>query len=186
MPVLSTPWLGFALGAGLYWSSARQLAHPVRPLAGHALLIVAGFGFLVYAPAVAFLLGAEPDWCLGYWAPADRLPRWSPSLWTLFSGASVPAGFAVGRSASRGRSNSFRLALAWVPLLLAGLPLLLSGSRLTRQASYEQFHGDFAVRPVLGSSLGYLLLALICALSGAVWLTRRSLRHLALGAVDGA
>jgi hypothetical protein len=186
MPALSAPFLGFALGAGLCWSVARHLARPVRPLASHALVIVAAFGLLAFAPSVALTLGAEPDWCLSYWLPAERLPRWLPALWTLTAGVSVPLGFALGERAARGRSRAFPQRWVWGPLALGAGPLLLSVPRLAARASYAQYHGDYAVQAVTGGPLGYFLLALATGVALATWLTRRALVFLAQGATDGA
>jgi hypothetical protein len=185
MPAFSTPLLGFALGAGLFWSVARQLARPIRPIAGQAVLIAAVLGLIAYAPAVALLDTAEPDWAYAYLIPAARLPRWLGPWLVLLSGVSVPMGFGLAMRAYRGRA-AFAQAWFWAPLALGVAPLLALAPRLAWQASFEQFHGDFGIQPVVGGPLGYLLVWLGVGLMLAVFLTRRSLDFLALGGADGS
>src|SRR5688572_2484451 len=185
VPVLSAPILGFALGAGLYRSVARELARPIRPVAGASLLVASVLGLFAYAPAVAVLLQAEPDWAYAYLVPADQLPRWVAPLHVLLDAASVPLGFGAALRACRGRP-SFVKVWFWVPCLLGLLPLLVAAPRLSVQASYEQFHGDFGVRSLAGGPLGYLLLWSLAGLAAATWLARRCLGFLALGGAQGS
>jgi hypothetical protein len=185
VPVLSAPILGFALGAGLYWSVARELARPIRPVAGASMLVASVLGLFVYAPAVALLLQAEPDWAYAYLIPADQLPRWLEPLLLLLDAASVPLGFGAAMRACRGRPSFVRVWF-WVPLSIGLLPLLVAAPRLSLQASYEQFHGDFGVRPLVGGPLGYLLLWSLAGLGVATWLSRRCLGFLALGGAQGS
>src|SRR5262245_53044316 len=142
VPALSAPLLGFALGAGLYWSAARELARPIRPVAGASLLIAAILGLFVYAPAIALLLEAEPDWSYAYLVPAEALPRWLGPWLILVGAVSVPLGFGAALRACRGRI-AFVKSWFWVPALAGLLPLLAAAPRLGVQASFEQFHGDF-------------------------------------------
>lgn len=184
VPALSAPLLGFALGAGLYWSVARQLARPIRPLAGQAVLIATLLGLVAYAPGVALLTSAEPDWTYAYLVPASRLPRWVLPALVLSSGVSVPLGFAMGLRAWRGRPER-ALRWFWVPLVLASLPLLVAAPRLALQASFAQYHGDFGVQPLVGGPLGYLLAWFLATIAVTTVLARRCLDFLALGGADG-
>jgi hypothetical protein len=186
MPAISFPLLGFAVGAGLCWSVAKDLSKPVRPPVERALLVVAAFGLLAFAPAVALVLGAQPDWCLGYRVPARRLPGWLPPLWMLASGLSVPLGFAGGARALRRRSRAFPALWVWPPLALAALALIVAGADLGVVATFAQYRGDYAVRQLWGSSFGVFLGALAAGVGLAAWLAQRSLHYLVLGAVDGA
>jgi hypothetical protein len=185
MPALSAPILGFALGAGLYWSAARELARPIRPIAGSSLLIATVLGLFAYAPAVALLLQAEPDWGYAYLIPAEALPRWIAPWLVLVAGLSVPFGFGAALRACRGRS-SFVKRWFWVPCALGLLPLVAFAPRLGLSASFEQFHGDFGVRGLLGSPLGYLLSWSLLGIAGATWAARRCLGFLALGGAQGS
>ena len=185
MPALSAPLLGFALGAGLYWSAARELARQIRPIAGHALLVAAILGLSAYAPAIAFLISAQPDWSYAYLFPAAAMPRWLGPCLVLLSGASVPLGFGLALRASRGRP-AFAQRWFWLPLGLALAPLLVLAPRLRLAATFEQFHGDFGVRALLEGPLGYLIGWLSLSLLAATWLARRCLEWLAAGAVEGS
>ena len=185
MPVISAPLAGFALGAGLFWSAARPLRRPIRPIASQALLIAALLGVSAYAPAIAFLISAEPDWAYAYLIPAQLLPRWLGPWWVLLSGVSVPLGFGQALRASRGRP-AFVQRWFWVPLALAVTPLVVLGSRLRVAATFEQFHGDFGARALLQGPFGYLLGWLLLSLLAATWFARRCLEHLAAGAAEGS
>ena len=177
--------LGFALGAGLYWSVARELARPIRPVAGASLVVAGILGLFVYAPAVALLLEAEPDWGYAYLIPADQLPRWLAPIIVLLAAVSVPLGFGAAMRACQGRP-AFVKQWFWVPCSLGLLPLVATAPRLALQASFEQFHGDFGVRQLVGGPLGYLLLWSLSGLGGATWLARRCLGFLALGGAQGS
>jgi hypothetical protein len=185
VPALSAPFLGFALGAGLYWSVARELARPIRPVGGASLLVATLLGLFAYAPAVALLLEAEPDWGYAYLIPAEHLPRWIAPTLVLVAAISVPLGFGAALRACRGRA-AFVKSWFWVPLGIGLAPLLALSQRLLLQASFEQFHGDFGVRHVVGGPLGYLLVWSLVGLAGATWFARRCLGFLALGGAQGS
>jgi hypothetical protein len=185
VPALSAPLLGFALGAGLYWSAARELARPIRPVAGASLLVATILGLFVYAPAIALLLEAEPDWGYAYLVPAEALPRWLRPWLILMSAASVPLGFGAALRVCRGRV-SFVKSWFWVPAAAGLLPLAAASPRLAVQASFEQFHGDFGVHQLIGGPLGYLLLWSLLGIGIATWLARRCLGFLALGGAHGS
>jgi hypothetical protein len=185
MPAVSAVLAGFALGAGLFWSAAAQLRRPIRPVAGQALLIAVLLGLLSYAPAVAFLINAEPDWAYAYLIPAQLLPRWLAPWLVLLSGLSVPLGFGQALRASRGRPVVAQRWF-WLPLALAVAPLIAFEPRLRVAATFEQFHGDFGARALLQGPLGYLLGWLVLTLAAATWFARRCLEWLAAGAAEGS
>jgi hypothetical protein len=185
VPALSAPLLGFALGAGLFWSVAKELARPIRPIAGQAVLIAAVLGLFAYAPAVALMISAEPDWAYAYLVVAEQLPRWLSPCLVLTAGVCVPLGFAAALRACRGRAK-FVQVWFWAPLVLGSLPVALAFRRLAVQATYEQYQGDFGVQQLVGGPFGYLLGWLFLALAGATWLARRCLDFLALGGADGS
>jgi len=185
MPALSAPLAGFALGAGLFWSAAASLRRPIRSIAGHTLLIAAILGLLAYAPAVALVINAEPDWAYAYLVPAKLLPGWLGPWLVLLSGLGVPLGFGQALRASQGRP-AFVQRWFWAPLALAVLPLMVAAPRLRLAATFEQFHGDFGVRALLEGPLGYLLGWLLVALAAATWFARRCLEWLAAGAAEGS
>jgi hypothetical protein len=185
VPAICAPLAGFALGAGLFWSAARPLRRPIRPIAGQALLIAAILGLLTYAPAVALLINAQPDWAYAYLIPAQLLPRWFGPWLVLLSGLSVPLGFGQALRASRGRP-AFVQRWFWVPLALGVAPLVVLGPRLRLAATFEQFHGDFGARALFEGPFGYLLGWLLLSLAAATWFARRCLECLAAGAAEGS
>jgi len=185
MPALSAPLAGFALGAGLFWSAAASLRRPIRSIAGHTLLIAAILGLLAYAPAVALVINAEPDWAYAYLVPAKLLPGWLGPWLVLLSGLGVPLGFGQALRASEGRP-AFVQRWFWAPLALGVLPLLIAAPRLRLAATFEQFHGDFGVRALFEGPLGYLLGWLLLSLVVATWFARRCLEWLAAGAAEGS
>jgi hypothetical protein len=184
MPALSLALLGFALGAGLCWSTVRELSRPVRPLGGQALLVAAALGLTAFAPAVALILVVEPDWALGYWISMESLPGALPALWPLWCGLLVPLGFALSRRAARARAAAFSPIWLWVPLLAALAISLPFASRLSIQASFAQYRGDYALRPVVGGAFGYLLAWLLASLVAAAFFARRTLSYLAKGGAE--
>ena len=149
------------------------------------MLIAGLLGALAYAPAVALILTAEPDWAYAYLIAAQRLPGWLTPCLVLLSGIAVPLGFGAALRASRGRP-AFVQSWFWVPLGLALVPLLIAARRLAVVASFEQFHGDFGVRSLFGGPLGYLLGYLFVLLCAAAWLARRCLEGLAAGGAEGS
>lgn len=161
------------------------MARPIRPIAGQAVLIASILGLFAYGPAVALAVSAEPDWAYAYLVPSEQLPRWLGPWLVLVAGVSVPFGFGIALRACRGRP-AFVQTWFWLPLLLGVGPVLVLAPRLALQASFEQFHGDFGVRQLVGGPLGYLLLWLLLGLAGATWLARRCLDFLALGGADGS
>ena len=74
----------------------------------------------------------------------------------------------------------------WVPLGLWLLPLAAAAPRLGVAATYQRFHGDFAVRALFEGPLGYLIGWLLVSLCAATWFARRCLEWLAAGAAEGS
>jgi hypothetical protein len=149
------------------------------------VLIAAVLGLFAYAPSVALVLSAEPDWAYAYFVPAQALPRWLAPWLVVAAGVSIPLGFGVALRASRGRPR-FVQVWFWIPLAVGLIPIIVAFPRLALQATFEQFHGDFGVRQLVGAPLGYLLSWLLLGLTCAVWLTRRCLNYLALGGAEGS
>jgi hypothetical protein len=149
------------------------------------VLIAAILGSFAYAPAIALVVSAEPDWAYAYWVPAKDLPGWLSPWLVVVAGVSIPVGFGLALRACRGRP-AFVQTWFWVPFAAGVLPIVSAAPRLARQATFEQFHGDFGVRQLVGGPLGYLLLWLLVGLVGATWLARRSLHFLSLGGSEGS
>jgi len=66
-----------------------------------------------------------------------------------------------------------------LPALGVGLFVVVLFPRLSVQATYAQFHGDFGTRPVAGGPLGYALIwTTLVIVGGAAW-TAYALRRMA-------
>ena len=142
-------------------------------------------GLLSYAPAVALLINAMPDWAYAYLILAKSLPRWLGPWLVLLSGLSVPRGFGQALRASRGRP-AVAQRWFWLPLALALAALIALAPRLRVAAGFEQFHGAFGASALLEGPLGFLLGWLPLSLAAATWFARRCLEWLAAGAAEGS
>jgi hypothetical protein len=177
MPVLVALPFGLCLGVLFAWLSRRELRRVTTELGSRGLAIAALFALFVLAPASAYFLAFEPDWCLAYLVDTSQAsPALTPAL-LLLALASVPGGFLLGRLLlERGdEANLLRALSASVVVTLGAVMLGLR--RFAVQGSYAQFHGDFGTQPLAGSSLGYAILLLgfwlTVGLGFAVWNLRR-------------
>ncbi len=181
MPATIAPLVGLALGVAL--SSVTPEQGGRRPVQAHATGVVTLFSLLVFTPATIYFLAFAPDWSLAYLVDPNRLPRVADLSLVLASAASAPLGFTasahyVGRSAARLRIAA-GLATLVAAIVLVGLP------RLGVMATHAQFHGDFGVRPIAGSSLGWALLWIDGVVIAATLVTARALRGESLNARRG-
>lgn len=177
MPAVTAPLFGFVLGVAFAWLSAADLERaggiPTRPL-----FVVTLFSLLVFAPIYAFFLSFAPDWVYAYAVDPQRLPGFVDLGAVLLTAASVPAGYAAAARHARARRAGPLVRLS-VPAAAIALALtLLFSPRLALQATYAQYHGDFGIRSVSGTPLGYALLwmalVLVAALGWTVTWLRRS------------
>lgn len=173
------PFVGFALGVLFAWAAGAELNRRGTALGTRALLGAIAFGGLLFAPIAAYFLAFWPDWCFAYLIDTERLPRVLDAALVLLNAAAIPMGFLVAaRSAAEHRTSTLaRLAVA--ASLPAVVLALATFRRLTISATYAQYHGDFGIRPVVGSALGYALLWMILVLVAATTWTTRSLRLMA-------
>lgn len=176
VPVPLILWCGLLLGlafaraahAILSQASVSSLASPVFP-------VVASFGLLVYAPLAGITLALAPDWACGYLIDSQRLPAGFETCCILLAAVSVVLGYLWGAAPSaRGRWNfvgrrMIGVGIAFTVTLAALFP------RLKVHATYAQYHGDFGVKPLSGSDLGYALIWLVIVLGLAVSWTLFSL-----------
>jgi hypothetical protein len=178
MPAPIGPLIGFVLGIGFAWAASEELSRAGAPIATRSLALVVLFGLVVFAPTAGFFLAFAPDWAYAYLVDSQRLPAAATIGVVLADAASVPAGFLVAArwSAARRLGPLFRIGM--VPALVASAFVLAVLPRLSVQATYAQFHGDFGTRSVSGSLLGYALLWMLTVLAAAVAWTLRSLRML--------
>lgn len=176
MPAPTGPLLGLLLGA-LFARARSEDKH--RERAGlEPLSLVTLFALFVFAPAASYYMALEPYWSYAYFI--ESIPRMSAlnAALLLADVASVPLGFALG-SRSRGERGLGSLTgLVGLPLVGVCLFLVVFLPRLSVQATYSQYHGDFGTRPVAGSPLGYALIwTTLVLVSSAAW-TAFALRRL--------
>jgi hypothetical protein len=141
-------------------------------LSSTAFPIVGAFAVLVFAPLAGFSVAIAPDWACAYLIDAQRLPAAFETFAVLFAATSVVLGFVWGAGPSaRRRWNVVgrRMILVSAALVTTMAPLV---HRFKVQATYAQYHGNFGVRPISGSELGYALLWMLILLGlGGTWTT---------------
>jgi hypothetical protein len=179
MPVVSALLLGFALGAGLAWATAKELSRSVQGVAARAVLIVGLLALLAYAPAVILIATLAPAWSLAYVAAPEQLPAWLAPVFALLVAGSVPLGFALALERPRSEHGAFRSRWFVLPLVLGLLVLAPGLRRLAVVASFEQFHADYGVQAVAGGPLGYALLWMLAGVCVASLCAYRALASLA-------
>lgn len=180
MPALVAPLIGFLIGVAFHWSSSRQLLRAARGTAIEirAYLLVLAYTLLLFAPYNAYFLAFATDWTFVYLLDTSD-HRGALVLASLFlDSASVLAGFWLARRFMKERAPAALAALlfpssAYLLLFLVGM-----SRRLGAAASYAQYHGDFGVRPLAGSPLGYAVFWFGAVLVGGTLWTAYQLRHL--------
>ena len=177
MPAPLAPLIGFVLGVAFAWWAREELARSQGTGAGigsRSLVIVTLFATVVFAPIGSYFLAFEADWSYAYFIDTRRIPSALQLALVLLDAASVPVGFVVAASHARARKLVPLLTLGTPPILVVLIGTAAFAGRLSIQASYAQFHGDFGTRPVAGSSLGYALLWMDTLLVlGSVWTIRQ-------------
>lgn len=181
MPAPVAPLVGFSLGVAFAWAAADELGRAGGYSISRSLVVVTLFSLLVFAPVSAYFLAFAPDWAYAYLVDSQRLPSAVDLGLVLVDAASVPAGFALAARLAGTHKLGQLVQLAAVPALLVAVFLLALLPRLTVHASYAQYHGDFGVRSVAGSPLGYALLWMSAVLLAAVLWTARALRRISQG-----
>ncbi|MFO7177802.1 MAG: hypothetical protein DIU78_003790 [Pseudomonadota bacterium] len=177
MPAPLGPLIGLALGGLL--ARARPDGPGRERLSLGALLLVVLFALLVFAPAAAYFMVFEPDWAYAYLIDGShRIGALNVAL-ILANVVSVPAGFALSLRAPPTRELATLSRVVGLPALGVGLFVVVLFPRLSVQATYAQFHGDFGTRPVAGGPLGYALIwTTLVIVGGAAW-TAYALRRMA-------
>ena len=179
VPAPVAPFLGIALGAFFAWTAAEELAKGQRfGLESRSLVIASLFGFLVLAPIAAYFLTAHRDWAYAYLIDTHRLPDIVDPALVLIDAVSVPVGFAIAANGARGHRFAPVAKILMVSLAIALAFVFATMRRLSVQATYAQYQGDFGTQPIAGSSLGYGLLTMTVLLVTAVLWTLRSLSQM--------
>jgi len=183
MPALVAPLVAFILGIAFAWSAAQELASdPTSVLGSRGLLVATLFSFLVFAPAAGYFLAFHGDWAFAYLVDARRLPSAVLLALALIDAVLVPVGFVVAAPQARQHRLKKLLTIAGGPAFVALLLLLIFARRWGHAATYTQFQGDFGIRSIAGTPLGYALVWMNGVLAAAVALTVRHLRRLAAAA----
>ena len=156
--MLTAPFTGFALGTLFAWLSREDLVRGAPAmLTVRSLVIVTLYALLVFGPAAAYFLVFEPAWASAYLLDAGSHARAFDVLLAVLTPTSVVGGFLVTGHAIRRHRPAVAVRIG-VPALLGALALtLLLVPRLSVQATYAQYHGDFGTRPVAGTPLGWAL-----------------------------
>jgi hypothetical protein len=180
VPAPVAPLIGLLVGVTFHWSGSRQLARAARGTAIEirAQLLVLAYTLLLFAPFNAYFLAFSTDWAFVYLVDVTD-NRSALVLASLFADcASVLVGFNLGRRFMADKRPGALAALLVPTGALLLLFLVGASRRLGVAATYAQYHGDFGVRPLGGSPLGYALLWFGAVfVAGTVW-TALQLRHL--------
>jgi hypothetical protein len=178
MPAPTAPLLGLALGGLFAWAAGDGTAHGKHALALTPLALVCLFSLGVFTPVAAYFIAFEPDWAYAYLVDSSRRVGALHAATLLADVASVPLGFVLAVRASERAALSMVVRLAGVPLVAVGVFVIILFPRLSVQATYAQFHGDFGTRPVAGGPLGYALIwSGFCLSAAAAW-TAYALRRM--------
>ena len=179
VPAPVGPLIGFVLGAAFAWAASDELARSgSSSLLGRSLAVVALFTLLVYGPVCAYFLAFAPDWSFAYLIDSERFAGALDLVLLLADLASVPAGYLAAAKSARAHRLGAVVRIALLPALLAVLFVAATLPRLTVNATYAQYHGDFGIRSESGSALGYGLLWMLTVLAGGIIWTLRSLRRI--------
>ncbi len=183
MPAFIAPLIGFMLGIAFAWNAADEIAtDPTSVLGSRSLVVATLFSVLVFAPAAGYFVAFNGDWAFGYVLNTQQMPSAVVLALVLVYASSVPVGFVVAAPHARRRKLATILSMAALPVGLALLAILVFSRRLGVSATYAQFHGEFGMRPVAGTSLGYGLVWMDGVLGLAVALTVREMRRLSTAA----
>lgn len=178
MPAPLGPLVGLALGALFAWFASDGANRGKASLTVAPLALVALFALLVFTPVAGYFIAFAPDWSYAYLIDASRRLGALHIIVLLADIASVPIGFAFALRGVRTTFSPVLVRLLGLPLLGASVFVAVFLPRLSVEATYAQFHGDFGTRPAAGGPLGYALIwsTLILA-AGATW-TAHSLKRL--------
>ncbi len=153
--------LGLAFARAAHGVLARA---NTPPYASPAFALVGAFGLLVFAPVSGFSVAMSPDWTLAYIIDSQRVPAMAETLCVILAALTVPLGFLWGAALSiRRRLNVLARRIAILSCGSVALCAVL-WKRMAVQATYAQFHGDFGIRPIAGTELGYAVMWMLILL----------------------
>lgn len=178
MPAPIGPLIGLALGALFAWIASDGLPRSKASLALPPLALVSLFALLVFAPACAYFIAFEPDWAYAYLVDGSRRLGALHAAVLLCDVVSLPLGFVLLIYSAHGPTFAQMLRLLAAPLLASAVFIVVMFPRLSVQATFAQFHGDFGTRAVAGGPLGYALIWTTLVLCGAFTWTAHALRRM--------
>jgi len=179
MPAPLAPLLGFSLGVAFAWAAREDLTRGAGGrILTSSLALVLLFSVLVFLPACGYFLVFEPAWSYLYTVEGAR--RFAALNFVTLGAAvsSIPAGFLAAVPHARQDRVASLVRLASGPLVAAAVIVLLGGRRLAVRATYAQFHGDFGIERLAGSSLGWAVLWSALVTSAAAIYTTYAIRRL--------
>jgi hypothetical protein len=177
VPAPTAPLIGFVLGVAFAWASSGELTRVGGSgVATRSLVVVSVFALVVFGPVAAYFLAVAPDWAYAYLVDSQRVPAAFDLGLLLLDVASVPIGFLLAARRASAQKVTPLLELGAVPLALVLTFFVVASRRLSVQATYGEFHGDFGTHTLAGSPLGYALLWMNLMLAGGVAWTVRCLR----------
>lgn len=167
------------MGVVFAWAARED----VTPGAGSRILtrsfaFALAFSLLVFLPSIGYFLVFEPAWSYLYTVEGARRFAALNFLTLGATVSSVPLGFVLAVPHARAQRGASLVRLAVTPLVLSLTIALVAGKRLAVRATYAQFHGDFGVEPLAGSSLGWAVLWSTLVTSAAAVYTAVSIRRL--------
>lgn len=176
MPAPTGPLLGLLLGA--LFARARSEDKRRERSGLEPLALVTLFSLCIFAPTAAYYMALEPYWSYAYFI--ESAPRISAlnAVVLLADVASVPVGFALVNRTRGAQTLPTLTRIVGLPLLGICLFLVVFFQRLSVQATYSQFHGDFGTRPVAGSPLGHALIWTTLILVASISWTAVALRRM--------
>jgi len=165
VPIPLVLWVGLLLGLAFARAASGVLSQTGNAgLSSPAFPIVSVFAVLVYAPVVGFSVSLAPDWACAYLIDTQRLPAAFETFSVVFAASSAVLGFIWGAEPSARRHWNVigrRMILVGIALVTTMAPLI---PRFKVQATFTQYRGDFGIRPIAGTELGYALLWMLVLL----------------------
>jgi hypothetical protein len=156
--MLTAPFTGFALGVLFAWLAREDLVRGAPTmLTVRSLVVVTIYALVIFGPAVAYFLVFEPAWASAYLLDVGRHARAFDVVLAVLAPASVVIGFIITGHAIRRLRPAAALRIGAPSAVAALARTQLQFPRLSVQATYAQYHGDFGTRPVAGTPLGWAL-----------------------------
>jgi hypothetical protein len=120
----------------------------------------------VWVPIAAYFAAYHRDWAYLYLVDTARLPSFVDVLCIASSACLLPLAYAWSLPRLTPRTHAIAVGSLLLALVLVAL---MVRRRLLANASWAEFHGQYAVVPLAGSSLGRgVLLSMVALAAGTV------------------